>query len=83
MHLLALLRDRAQEFSGGPGDPAPHDAGQLVIGRAQPLRFALGYVGGGGAVSADQKQRSFPNLALVGHHRDHRDHNAGGGERVS
>jgi hypothetical protein len=69
MHSLAIIGDRAEQFGGGASDPAPDDAGQLVIAAPQALRLAVCDLRGGSAVAADEKQGSFPDLALVGHHR--------------
>src|SRR6516165_1302563 len=74
VHPLALAGDRAEQFRGRTGDPAPHDTGQLVVPAAEPLRLGLSDFSGGGAVPADEQQGRLPDLALVGHH--HRRHHS-------
>src|SRR5215471_12758122 len=68
VHPLVLTRNGTQEFCGGARDPAPDNAGQFVVGRAQTLRLALRDLRCSGAVSTHQKQGRLPDLALVGHH---------------
>src|SRR5580704_7984465 len=69
MHSLIVTGNGAQQFRRGAGDPAPDDAGQLVVAAPQALRLAVRDLRGGSAVAADEKQGCFPDLALVGHHR--------------
>src|SRR5215213_3019776 len=61
---------RTQQFGCRARDPAPDDAGQLVVLAPQPLRFALRYRHRIAAVASHQEQRRFPDLALVRHHHD-------------
>src|SRR6516165_5764773 len=75
VHPLALAGDRAEQFGGRTGDPAPHDTGQLIVAAAQSLRLALRDFRGSGTMPADEEQGRFPDLALVGHRHHPRHHN--------
>src|ERR1700693_910911 len=68
MYLFAGAGMRAKQLRGRARDPAPDDAGQLVVAAFQPLRFALGDGRGLASVPPYQQERGFPDLALIGHH---------------
>src|SRR3954447_21534877 len=70
MDALADIGRRPQQFGGRARNPAPDDAGQLVVATPEALRLALGNCNRVAAVASYEEQRRLPDLALVRHHHD-------------